>query len=192
MNAIDTPNVTTGKAHDLQKAGIQAVGVYLRPDRCTKEMVDGLHSVGIKVFSVYEKGHPTSGEYFTEEQGHHDGEAAAQFAHSIGQPHQSEIFSAVDYDAPSGDLAGIVSYQRAFRRHVMHYGFLASVYASGRVCKALVGAGIAHSGWLSGSTAWSGFEDFKSFASVVQTKMDKKLLGLDVDYDTVLRPEVCW
>jgi hypothetical protein len=193
MKALDTATKTTGKAHALKDLGYQAVGLYLRPDRADKAMVEDLHSAGIKCFSVYEKGWPTSPAYFKSIQGFVDGRRAAKVAAMLGQPKGTEIFAAVDYDAVwKTDGASVLAYMTAFRQEVKSAGYLASVYGSGLVCEKLVDAGYAHSGWLSGSTGWAGYKAFKARASVVQATMDIKILGLNADTDTVVDPGVCW
>jgi len=192
MKALDVASVTTGHAHELQALGYEAVGVYLRPDRTTLEMIQGLHSVGIKIFSVYEKGKPISVKYFTAAQGKKDGAAAVAFAKKIGQPAGKEIFSAVDYDANwATDGDAITAYQKAFREVVKAAGYLASVYGSGVVCSHLVNAGWAHSGWLSQSKGWAGYKDFLSKASIIQGPV-ATVLHFDVDLDTVVDKAVCW
>lgn len=192
MKMIDTPEKTTGKAHDLKAHGVEAVGVYLRKDRCDKNMIDGLRSVGIKIVSVYEKGFPTKVTYFTASQGKIDGQKAVAFAQSIAQPLGSEIFSAVDYDASPKHMGQVRAYQEAFQKEVKKAGYLASVYGSGLVCKTLVKLGYAHSGWLSGSKGWAGYKDYEPVAAISQTVLDTTLLGMDVDYNVLRDPSVCW
>src|SRR5947199_7182887 len=98
MKAIDSSAKTTGQADNLAVAGYGAVGVYLRSDRCTSAMIAELHNAGLKVWSVYEKGYPTSDGYFSASKGTSDGNAAATFAESMGQPKETQIYAAVDYD----------------------------------------------------------------------------------------------
>src|SRR4051812_35351567 len=106
MKAIDSATKTTGKEGKIVAAGMGAVGLYLRPDRASLAMVQGLHKANLKCFSVYEKGFPTTGSYFTAAQGTGDAKKAVLFAAKIGQPKGKEIFFAVDFDAEAGDMAG--------------------------------------------------------------------------------------
>ena len=80
MKAIDSSAKTTGQANDLVTAGYGAVGVYLRSDRCSTAMIAELHNAGLQVWSIYEKGRPTSDAYFSAAKGTSDGTAAATFA----------------------------------------------------------------------------------------------------------------
>lgn len=186
--ALDVAQDTTGRAHDLQALGYWAVGLYLRADRASRAMVEGLHSVGMKVFSVYERGYPTRPSYFTARQGSQDGKRAVAFARSIGQPTGSHIFSAVDYDAKPEN---VLAYQKAFRAEVKAAGYLASVYGSGAVCHYLISQGYANKGWLSCSTGWSGYASFKPQAAIIQ-HVPITVLGMDVDPDDIVDEGVCW
>jgi hypothetical protein len=106
MKAIDSSAKTTGKANKLAAAGYGAVGVYLRPDRCSAAMIAELHNAGLKVWSIYEKGYPTTDAYFSAAKGASDGNAAAAFAQLMGQPKGTQIYPAVDYDPDDSNPAG--------------------------------------------------------------------------------------
>jgi len=169
MKALDTSVKTTGQAKQIAAAGYQAVGVYLRPDRCTAAMLAELHSAGIKIWSVYEKGFPTSDAYFTAAQGTKDGTAAAAFATSVGQPKGGQIYAAVDYDPSLAAVnGGITAYMKAFQAAIKPAGYVSSVYASGRACRILIAAGLAKTGWLTQSTGFAEYKTFKPHAGIVQ------------------------
>jgi hypothetical protein len=85
VKALDTSSETIGQAKKIAAAGCGAVGVYLRLDRCSAAMLAELHNGGLQVWSIYEKGYPTSDDYFSAYQGSIDGHAAAAFAQSMGQ-----------------------------------------------------------------------------------------------------------
>ncbi len=192
MKALDTADSTTGKAHDILNAGYGAVGLYLRSDRTSLQSVQGLHSVGLKIWFVWESGYPTSGDYFTADQGEHDGLSAAKYAGELGVPSRTQLFAAVDFDADwDNDGDGITEYFTAYQTAVKSWGYLASVYGSGLVCEKLVEAGLAHSGWLAGATGWAGYANFKPKACIVQA-LEAKVLGMDVDLDEVIDQSVLW
>ena len=194
MKAFDTAIITTGRAHEIRAQGYGAVIKYLRPDRTTLEEVQGLHSVGLKVVSVWERGQPNHAAYFNADQGKADGEAATQFAYSIGQPSQTTIFFAVDYDADRGDLDAIRDYLAAAREVCDGYGYTASIYGSGLVCTEMESLGLAHFGWLAQSTGWAEYPTAESTLStyaIVQGP-STTILGWDCDADTINNPDVCW
>jgi len=174
MNAIDSSAKTTGQAKNIAASGFKAVGVYLRSDRFDAAMLADLRSAGIKVWSVYEKGFPTSNAYFNAAQGKKDGKAAATFAHAIGQPKGGQIYAAVDYDPDDSDPKGptingqISDYMRAFQAEIKPAGYVASVYGSGRTCRILIANGLAKTGWLTQSTGFAEFKKFKPSAGIVQ------------------------
>jgi hypothetical protein len=197
MKAFDTADITTGYAHELYNLGYRAVGIYLRSDRAPIDMVKGLLSVGMMIFSIWEKGHPTSDDYFTAEQGSADGQAAAAYAAKIGQPAGTQIFTCFDYD-PSIDAinGGLHAYMVAFRVAVKSYGYLASAYGSGTLLAAYTNEGICHSGYITQSTGFSGYEDFKPKASIVQGESTTLHMAdghdFDVDLDTIVDSAACW
>ena len=174
MRAIDTSAQTTGQANSLAAAGYGAVGVYLRPDRCSAAMIAELHDAGIKVWSIYEKGFPTTDAYFSAARGAFDGNAAAAFAQSMEQPAGTQIYAAVDYDPDGSNVSGptingpISAYMTAFQAAIQPAGYLASVYGSGRTCRILMANGLAQTGWLTQSTGFAEYKIFKPRAGIVQ------------------------
>jgi len=174
MNAIDSSAKTTGQAQQIADAGYGAVGVYLRPDRCDAAMIAELHDAGVKVWSIYERGFPTSDAYFSAVQGVTDGTRAAAFATAIGQPEGTQIYAAVDYDPDDSNPGGptingpISAYMKAFQRAIQPAGYLASVYGSGRTCRILLANDLAQTGWLAQSTGFAEYRIFKPRAGIVQ------------------------
>jgi len=192
IKGFDTAQSVQGKAHDLYDLGYRAVGVYLRSDRTSKAEIDGLHSVGIKIFSIWEKGNPTERKYFDAGQGTIDANAAVKYAKVLGQPSGTEIFYCVDYDASPSDIGGpITSYFAAVHKVTRDAGYLASVYGPGSVCSHIVQLGYCHSGFLAQSKGWSGFKEYKDKASIVQG-VTTTVKGLSVDLDTIVVPSVIW
>jgi len=207
LKAFDVACDTTGKAHLIKEAGYEAVGAYMRSDRCSRSMVDGLHSVGVKLFSIWEEGHPDHAGYFTEGQALADGHAAAEFALSVGQPkagtdqieandfpNESQIFFCVDFDASAGDVTGpIENYFKVLHEIVKPAGYLPSVYGSGLMCALLTNAGLAHSGFLAQSKGWRNYDLFRENprCAVVQG-LQIQVCGFEVDPDEVLDPSILW
>jgi hypothetical protein len=174
MKALDSSSKTLGQAKSIAAAGYGAVGVYLRSDRCTAAMLAELHGAGLKVWSVYEKGYPTSDAYFSAAKGASDGKAAAAFAKSMGQPKGTQIYAAVDYDPDDSDPKGptisgpISAYMKAFQAAIQPAGYVASIYGSGRTCRILLASGLAKTGWLTQSTGFAEYKKFKPVAGIVQ------------------------
>lgn len=188
MKAFDVANDTSGRAHDIQAAGYGAVGLYLRSDRASKAMVDGLHSVGVKCFSVYEKGNPTTPAYFTAYQGIRDASAAIVSAQKIGQPKGSIIFAAIDYDSHPSDVHGyVVAFHDALKAH----GYLTGIYGNGVTIAHFIDLGYCNKGWLSQSKGFAGYAAYKPHAAIIQGPQTT-VLGWDVDLDTVVDESVLW
>src|SRR5438046_2836518 len=134
MKAIDSSAKTTGQADNLAAAGYGAVGVYLRSDRCTAAMIAELHSAGLQVWSIYEKGYPTSDAYLSAAKGTSDAAAAATFAKTIGQHKGTQIYDTVDDDTDDTNQHGhtinslISANMMTFQSAIKPAGYLASVY----------------------------------------------------------------
>ena len=191
MKALDSSAKTTGKAKQIKQQGYEAVGVYLRSDRCSLPMIKDLQANGLKIWSMYEKGHPDHNDYFTAEQGDTDGKNAADFAQQMGQPAGTQIYATVDYNPDPKDASGptingrISDYMKAFQKAVKAKGYLASVYGSGRTCRILIAKGLAKTGWLCVSGDFAERAAFKPNASIVQTSE----LTSDWDADTIADPQ---
>jgi Domain of unknown function (DUF1906)/Calcineurin-like phosphoesterase len=187
IKGIDTSAITTGKGKQIKAKGYDAVGVYLRSDRCTTAMIKDLQQAGLRIWSTYETGHPDHDNYFTKSQGTADGKAAAAFAAKIAQPAGTQIYATVDYDPDDDDASGptingrISDYMAAFQAEVKAKGYLASVYGSGRTCRILIGKGLSETGWLCESSSFAEHEEFKPRASIVQVSEINK----DWDSDTI-------
>jgi hypothetical protein len=193
MKALDTSEDTTGMAPMIQKQGFEAVGVYLRPDRCTSAMITELHKAGLKIWSIYEKGHPTHDGYFSDRQGEADGRAAAAFAKdTLAQPAGSQIYATVDYDPDHSDpdgptIRGLISqYMAAFKAAVGSAGYVAGVYGSGRTCRILMASGLAASGWLCVSSSFAEHGEFLPNAAIVQNGV----INDNWDSDDVRKPDL--
>lgn len=188
LTAFDTANDVTGHAHELLAAGIAAIGVYARTDRCPPSMVQGLSSVGIRLWTVFERGNPTQASYFTEEQAELDAAAFLQWASLVGMPKGAPVFWVADYDSAPED---VMAYATAIRKIVNAAGYLASVYANGDTCRALKEAGLVHYTWLSQSTGFAGYQMWVGQADILQ-EASTTVLGFDVDGDTVRSSDVTW
>jgi hypothetical protein len=145
----------------------------------------------------------THASFFSREQGLADGAAAFQMASAtIGQPRDSAIYFAVDYDATQADLDGPVSayfggVRDAFAQAATDgQPYLVGVYGSGLACSCLLEAGLAKFGWLSQSTGFTGSGNFKAqgLYNLLQdmpltiTFADGSKMQIDPDVSNATRP----
>ena len=144
-----------------------------------------LSSAGLNVVVVWEAA-STTADYFSRLSGVDDGTSAYRQAHIVGQPPQSAIYFAVDYDATSGDVAGpITEYFQGIAAGFAAAGgptpdYKVGVYGSGAVCAALLAAGLVQYAWLAMAGGWRGSRTFTAW----NIKQGKALPGLAFDHDS--------
>ena len=185
---IDTPYSVAGHAHELAEAGVLGVIRYVSPNtknfptkQITKEELDGLRSVGIRVGFVYEQ---TSGlsEFHTPDD--QAGTISNFLKNTLELPNDQsiQVYRAIDYDAPLGDIQGpIMNYFETFHETLKNHGFLTSGYGSWMTLRKLLDAGVIHSTWLAGSPAWSNYDIATPDLKQLNVAIKHAVCGFDVD-----------
>jgi len=172
---ISTNHNVGGQAACLKQSGIDFVFRYyslttVQPEkRLTKAEADLLSAAGLELGVVYEDG-PTAAAYFSNARGYQDGQNAFHYASILQQPTGSAIYFAVDYDAPAGDIAGVITgyFQAVVNGMTDASGgnpsYAIGVYGSGSVCGAVKAnvSGVAFA-WLAESTGWSGSASYNTW-----------------------------
>ncbi len=150
-------------------------------DLLTHAEAVALSAAGLYIVAVYENGFPTQASYFTAAQGKADASIAFNRAVAAGQPPNTPIYFAVDYDAKPEDVS---LYFAAVRDQLRSMGshYLVGVYGSGAVCAYLEKHGLAAKGWLAQSRGWQGYKAAQCTADIEQGR-ETTVLGLDVDTD---------
>lgn len=199
IKALDTYAVLTpAKLTALKADGYGAVGGYYFAKSGFKHIIDRLaaHAVsaaGLRLWTVFEDGNPTTGKYFSKNEGNDDAHVAWARAMAVGQSAGTPVFFAVDYDAEPGDIPAIVAYFTEVRRVFAVLGDThpLGVYSSGLVCRTLKEAGLVSFSWLSQSRGFHGYADWKPHADIIQGPV-QTIHGMDCDTDTILNPAVLW
>jgi hypothetical protein len=186
---IDTNNNMTNRIKALKAANVTTVIRYVASGLVGYEKVvkapeaRALAAAKIKLGLVYEiSGHPNGSAV-----GKRDGEFARSYAPLVGAPKDAIIWSAVDYDAGPGDLAGIVAYHVAFKKALEGY-YRAGAYASGYICDELFGRELIVARWL---TMSQGFRGTKASLAAgrweLLQRLERNLTGLSnsIDPDVV-------
>jgi len=215
MKALDSPQATdiANNASLLAEEGFTAIGLYYFDSsgfkqQLTKDVAEKISSIpstdshpGLKIFSIYENGNPTSSSYFTTQRGNSDAHTAFARAQSAGQPLGSAIYFAIDYDASYQDLPKIKLYAYEFRRTLYAlcdalgekiHRYSVGVYGSGLVCEVLFDVGIAHYTFLAQSKGWAGYTPWQSKANIIQGNSStlhlvnaNPSITIDIDYNTI-------
>ncbi|HLV78895.1 MAG TPA: DUF1906 domain-containing protein [Chthonomonadaceae bacterium] len=182
---MDCAVSTCGKAQEIKAGGFDFVARYYPiglPKSLTRQEVEALAGAGLWIVSVYETT-PTQPAYFASGavRGEQDARRALESARACGQPAGSVIYFAVDYDAAEADLPAILAYFAAVHAALNAAGYLTGVYGSGRVCRAVKGAGCAHRAWLAMSRGWAGSADYSDW-DLCQT-IEGHVAGIEEDGD---------
>ena len=131
------------------------------------------------IVSVYE-GNPTFPQYFTAEKASYDYTIARHQAVTAGQPFNTDVYFAVDYDARPEDVR---AYFIQLNKMAGAINSLAiSAYGSKDVIDFLKSKGLIQRGWLAQSKGWAGYSSVPG-AEEIQQGREVTMLGLDVDLD---------
>lgn len=163
---IDVASDVGKYAEKLAQAGVKTViryynhknGPALPTKGLTRKELDALHGAGLSVAVVFQQRGGAGGAIgdLDAAAGTRDATRALALAATMGQPHGSAIYFAVDHDYyKKADLDRIADYFRAARQ-TLGGAFLTGVYGSGTLGKRLKADGLTDLIWLSGSTGWSG------------------------------------
>lgn len=187
MKALDLSEDPTGHGMELLDLGVEAILAYPRLDRISHATVDNFRTIGIKFGWVFERGEPTSVEYFTSAQGSTDAQEFLTVAPQLGISPDDWIFAAVDYDASVDDLEAIGGYFDSAKLVVKaagyHFAWDGS-YGSKRVLNYLMSTGRVQKTWLAQSPGWSSDVSLKTPASIIQS-LTTAPLGLNGDWDSI-------
>lgn len=189
--ALETASIIPD-VQTLVDAGITAVGLYARNDRAPFEMVQRLLGAGIKLWTVYEQGFPTSLESYAwgAMQAKADCQRLLGWMKMQGQPAGTYAGPAIDFDAPAS--APIQEYLVTFHDALKQEGYLHMPYGGWTALDWALKNGYAHGSWLSGSTGWSGYDEGKDAADIVQVNAPNGVLGLSGDWNVIRNSSVLW
>jgi hypothetical protein len=187
---IDLPTDASDVLNELQDSRVEFVARYYRlpesrwPALSASE-AQRLSSLGLKIVAVWES-HSRDPAHFSYSSGYSDAMMAYWQARAAGQPADSAIYFAVDFNAPPQTLYAIDDYFRGVAAGLAaagqgHAGYAIGVYGSGAVCDAVKGAGLAQYSWLSNSFAWDGSNSYDDWNIMQGTQSPD--LSFDHDSD---------
>ena len=146
-----------------------------------------ISSNGMSIVTVWE----TAGDhygFFSLSQGHADGAAASVMGQKVGQPIDSTIYFAVDFDASVQQVTqNITEYFKGVRNGLAgavsgRPTYSIGVYGSGRVCSMLLQSGLVDQTWF--ANAWlASSNNFSAWNIKQSPKGDPWGFGFEVDPD---------
>lgn len=194
---IDTPWNTSKQLSCLKSSGVEAIIRYyaknvskkLPEKRLTPNEARAISKAGLKLAVVYE-GVGSDPDTFSYDAGLDDCAYARKYAsETIGQPENSGIYFAVDYDATDDIDTRIVPYFEGVRDSMANGTlprYRIGVYGGWNVCDTLVKKGLATFNWLAQSRGWGGKEGYKKYRqsdkwTLAQEFPSTEVCDLDVD-----------
>jgi len=188
-SGVDASRNCASIAGQLQASGRKFICRYYANSgkkRLTADEAKILSAAGLTIVVVWEDGFPTKAAYFSRAKGVDDGTSAYHDALSLSQPKGSAIYFAVDFDAPSTDIAAVIS--EYFRGIADGFSTISQgnpnyrigVYGSGSTCSSLLNQNLATYSWMAMSKGWQG-HDCANWN--IKQKPGKSLNGVSLDYD---------
>jgi hypothetical protein len=189
--AIDTPQILTKEQIDaLVKLGVKVIIKYPRADRVSRAEIAMIRVAGLKIIWVFERGNPTQPGYFTAKQAAVDVALFKAAETEFGIAADECCAAAYDFDGTTGE---VLAYAKIWHDGIKRTPESTRVgaYADTSTLKALKAAGLIHWAYLSQSTFGrkAEWQAYSQVADVVQT-LQPPPLGLDADWDHVLNMAV--
>ena len=160
----------------LKNRPISFIARYLRD--LSRTEAHAVSDSGLLIVSCWELGHPTERAYFTRSQGSIDGGHAFAKAKAIGQPANTPIYFAVDYDASlRQDKAAILDYFEGVREayntyYIRDTTYAIGVYGNGCVLEWCRTQGIASFFWQAFAPGWCNNRQFWPGANLHTFSLD--------------------
>ncbi len=193
--ALDTASNAGNSAAALAQDGYKAVGRYYSQyswKQLTKTEASELFAADVNTFVVYEDSNDAP-SYFSADIGIQQALRALYQADAvIHQPRKTGIYFAVDYDASSYDYTHYIRpYLRAINEVFASFGYpyQVGIYGNGVVCSCAKDDGLATLTWLSQSTGFYGYQEYKesgdwnilqgTYVTIAGTQYDQDTLNLN-------------
>ncbi len=169
INGVDLPTDASDVLGELRTSRLDFVARYYRDPSSrwpplTAAEAQRLSSLGLKIVAVWES-HSGTPAYFSYAQGYWDGISAYREGVAAGQPANTAIYFAVDFNAGAVHLYQVDQYFRGINAAFAAAsrggpGYRIGVYGSGVVCDAVTRARLARYSWLSNAHAWAGYDNY--------------------------------
>ncbi len=190
---LDTVSVLSDRdASCMKNAGYTFVMRYYKEQgypRLRRSEAVAISHAGLRIGVVFETD-PTFAAYFTAAKGRADCRSAVFQAMDVGQPEDSAIYFAVDYDASVSQALGpIKAYFNAVNNEMAYMvanfqapSYSVGVYGDGVVCSIMKSMGLARFTWLAGAMSWPGSGTYSGW-NLRQGSAEISVCGVIADYD---------
>ena len=176
----------TQSASKIVAAGIKfAVRYYSKSSTkvLTPAEALALSRAGLQLMTVYQDSNDKL-KFFTANIGTKQAKKALELAAVIGQPGDSAIYFAADFDPKPVDARGpVMEYFHAVHDVLASSPYSVGVYGSGLTCRLIRDSGFAKFTWLSQSTAYRDYREFLPQADVVQAAPARDLIPHELNID---------
>jgi hypothetical protein len=195
MAVFDTNRDTTTHIDCLKANDATTIIRYYNRDGTPKVIkkreADAILAAGLSLMIVHQRGGRDPNEY-SPDTGKADASHCRDYGGSvIGQPSDSAIYFAVDFDISKPDInAHVIPFFEAINEEMSRSDgrptYRIGVYGSGLTCKTLLDSGLVKLTWLSQSTGFRGTPEFNASRrwNLLQL-LPKSLCGISVDPNIV-------
>ena len=152
----------------------------------TPQEAAALSAAGLQIAVVYEDG--ANVQDFNAATGRKHASRALSLAAGIGQPANSAIYFAADFNATAADARGpLVDYFGAVMQVLATAAtrYAVGIYSDGAACRIIRDSGLAAFTWLSNSTSYRESNAFRPQADIVQIAPERNICNglLNIDDD---------
>ncbi|SDQ87322.1 DUF1906 domain-containing protein [Pseudovibrio sp. Tun.PSC04-5.I4] len=192
LAGLDTASDVGDMATTLAQDGYSAIGRYYSKStwkQLTSTEAEQLIAAGLSIFVVYQDSNDSSDDFSATSGEQQALRALYQADAVISQPKGSGIYFAVDYNASMYDFTHYIRpYFAAINEVFSDFGnpYKIGIYGNGLVCAAAKLEGLASLTWLSQSTSYYGYQQYKDagFWNILQGS-PVTLSGTQFDNDTL-------
>lgn len=148
----------------------------------TLEEAEVLSHAGLSIVTVWEAFN-NAPKYFSSLYGKRDAAKALAAAKAIGQPKDSAIYFAVDFDPTAVEIRNFIIPYFQSVKDLLQSQYSPGVYGSGLVCKTLKALGLSHYSWLA-AARWTESSSFLDYNILQHLPGDPYGFGIPIDLDS--------
>lgn len=183
--------VNSSRLNAIQNEGMSFIGRYLNRlegshDELTYDEINLICGAGLYIYSIYQASGTTGTSHFNYANGENDADDAIYLAPNLGQPGNTPIYFAVDFDATIEQIVNyIVPYFQGVLSKLQNSEYRLGIYGSRQVCGYIRGSYSPTERYtFISDNSWSGdFDDWNLRQYNWDTTIGSGSSAINVDYN---------